>query len=223
VLLDAGLAVGVVTAIAGVTRVRAHVEGTAGHAGTVPMPGRRDALTAAAEMALAVERFCAARPTELVGTVGRFSVAGGGAVNVIPGNVEFSVDVRSGDDATRTAAASAIAAECRAIAARRGVMLQLDVYFDLESAPCDEKLQGLLAESIAAQGLEVRRLRSGAGHDAMEFCRVVPTAMLFSRCGNGGISHNPREVLAAEDAEIATQVLLDFLKRLDVRGLRQAR
>jgi hydantoinase/carbamoylase family amidase len=215
VLLDAGLALGVVTAIAGVTRVRAKATGTAGHAGTVPMPGRRDALTAAAEMALAVERFCAARPAELVGTVGRFAVAGGGAVNVIPGDVEFTVDVRSGEDPTRVAAAAAIERECRAIAARRDVALQWEVYFELESAPCDEGLQAALARSIAARGAEVRYLRSGAGHDAMEFCRVVPTAMLFVRCGNGGISHNPRETLAAEDAEIATQVLLDFLERFE--------
>jgi acetylornithine deacetylase/succinyl-diaminopimelate desuccinylase-like protein len=179
------------------------------------MPGRRDALTAAAEMALAVERFCAARPGELVGTVGRFAVAGGGAVNVIPGDVEFTVDVRSGEDPTRVAAAAAIERECRAIAARRDVALQWEVYFELESAPCDEGLQAALARSIAARGAEVRHLRSGAGHDAMEFCRVVPTAMLFVRCGNGGISHNPRETLAAEDAEIATQVLLDFLERFE--------
>jgi allantoate deiminase/N-carbamoyl-L-amino-acid hydrolase len=221
VLLDAGLAVGVVTAIAGVTRVRARVDGTAGHAGTVPMPGRRDALTAAAEMALAVEKFCAARPAELVGTVGRFSVAGGGAINVIPGKVEFTVDLRSDRDATRIAAASAVEAECRAIAARRCVMLEWDAFFELESAPCDEKLQAVLAESIAARGHEVRHLRSGAGHDAMEFCRIVPTAMLFVRCGNGGISHNPREILAAEDAEIATEVLLDFFERLDVARLKR--
>jgi hydantoinase/carbamoylase family amidase len=221
VLLDAGLAVGVVTAIAGVTRVRARVDGTAGHAGTVPMPGRRDALTAAAEMALAVEKFCAARPAELVGTVGRFSVAGGGAINVIPGKVEFTVDLRSDRDATRIAAASAVEAQCRAIAARRGVSLEWDAFFELESAPCDEKLQAVLAASIAAQGHQVRHLRSGAGHDAMEFCRIVPTAMLFVRCGNGGISHNPREILAAEDAEIATEVLLDFFERLDVARLKR--
>jgi hydantoinase/carbamoylase family amidase len=216
VLLDEGLPVGVVTAIAGVTRVRARVHGTAGHAGTVPMPLRRDALTAAAEMALAIERFCAARPAELVGTVGRFSVAGGGAINVIPGEVELTVDVRSEDDATRRSAAAAIEAECRAIAARRSVTLEWNAFFELDSAPCDAKLQAALASSIASKGIAVRHLRSGAGHDAMEFARIVPTAMLFVRCGNGGISHNPLETLAAADAEVATEVLLDFLRRLKV-------
>ncbi len=96
VLLNEGLAVGVVTSIAGGSRVRARVEGLAGHAGTVPMPGRQDALAAASEMVLAIERHCAERAESLVGTVGKLAVVGGGAINVIPGAVEFTVDVRSG-------------------------------------------------------------------------------------------------------------------------------
>jgi hydantoinase/carbamoylase family amidase len=222
VLLDEGLALGVVTAIAGVTRVRARVTGTAGHAGTVPMGARRDALAAAAEMALAVERFCATRALELVGTVGRFAVAGGGAINVIPGTVDFTVDLRSDTDATRRSAAAEIEGECRAIAARRGVGLAWDPFFELDCAPCDPALQAVLAAAIAERGLEVRHLRSGAGHDAMEFAGLVPTAMLFVRCGAGGISHNPAETLSAEDADIATQVLLDFFERLDVSKLKRA-
>jgi allantoate deiminase len=216
VLLDEGCAVGVVTAIAGVTRVRVRVTGVAGHAGTVPMPARRDALAAAAEMALAVERLCAARPDELVGTVGRFGVSGGGAINVIPGAAEFTVDLRSGRDASRRGAATVLEGECRAIAARRKVGLEWDAFFELDGAPCDAALQAVLAESIAAKGIDVRFLRSGAGHDAMEFASRVPTAMLFVRCGNGGISHNPREIMTAEDAQIATEVLLDTFQRLDV-------
>jgi allantoate deiminase len=215
VLLEEGRAVGVVTAIAGVTRVRARVIGVAGHAGTVPMWGRRDALAAAAEMALAVERFCASRPDELVGTVGRFGVAGGGAINVIPGAAEFTVDLRSGADASRRRAAAALEAECQAIAARRRVELEWDRFFELDCAPCDPALQAVLSASIASKGIDVRHLRSGAGHDAMEFSHRVPTAMLFVRCGNGGISHNPREILSAEDAEVATEVLLDSFERLD--------
>ena len=216
VLLDEGLPVGVVTAIAGVTRLRARVSGVAGHAGTVPMPARRDALAAAADMVLAIERFCASRPEELVGTVGRLAVAGGGAINVIPGDVEFTIDIRSAADTSRRHAAAVLEAECRAVAARRSVSIEWTKFFELDGAPCDPGLQAVLAASIAAQGITVRRLRSGAGHDAMEFSRVVPTAMLFVRCGNGGISHNPRESLSAEDADIATRVLLDFLERLEV-------
>jgi acetylornithine deacetylase/succinyl-diaminopimelate desuccinylase-like protein len=165
-------------------------------------------------MTLAVERHCTARSAELVGTVGRFTVAGGGAINVIPGDVDFTVDIRSETDSTRRAAAAELEAECRAVAARRNVSVGWARFFELDSAPCDPGLQSLLGESIAAQGIAVRRLRSGAGHDAMEFSRLVPTAMLFVRCGNGGISHNPRETLSVEDADIATRVLLDFLERL---------
>ena len=215
VLLDEGRAVGIVTAIAGVTRVRARVTGVAGHAGTVPMWGRRDALAAAAEKALLVERYCAMRSEELVGTVGRFAVSGGGAINVIPGKAEFTVDLRSGVDASRRRAAVSLEAECQAIAARRRVELEWDRFFELDCAPCDPALQATLAGSVAAKGIEARFLRSGAGHDAMEFSHRVPTAMLFVRCGNGGISHNPREIMSAEDAEVATEVLLDCFERLD--------
>jgi allantoate deiminase len=216
VLLAAGLPVGVVTSIAGATRVRVKVKGLAGHAGTVPMPGRRDALTAAAEMALAIERHCAERADTLVGTVGRFAVAGGGAYNVIPGDVEFGVDLRSGDDARRLAALAAIERECRAIAARRNVQLGWTPFFELKAAPCDPRLQERWAESIAAQGITPRYLPSGAGHDAMEMAVVAPIAMLFVRCGNGGISHNPLETMTAEDADIGTRVFLHFLEHFDL-------
>jgi hydantoinase/carbamoylase family amidase len=220
VLLDAGLPVGVVTSIAGGVRLRARVEGVAGHAGTVPMPARQDALAAAAEMVLAIERHCAERADTLVGTVGRLAVAGGGAINVIPGAVEFTVDLRSGDDARRRAAQTTIEAGCRAIAARRRVTLAWEPFFELAAAPCDARLQAQWADAIAAHGVPVRRLPSGAGHDAMEFAAIAPVAMLFVRCGNGGVSHNPRETLAVEDAEIATSVFLHFLEHFDPAPLR---
>ena len=215
VLLEAGLPVGVVTAIAGGARLRVRVEGVAGHAGTVPMPARQDALAAAAEMVLAIERHCAERPGTLVGTVGKLAVAGGGAINVIPGVVEFTVDLRSGDDAVRRAATTAIETQCRAIAARRRVALAWEPYFELAAAPCDARLQALWADAIAAEGVAVRHLPSGAGHDAMEFAGVAPIAMLFVRCGAGGVSHNPRETLSAEDADVATRVFLRFLEAFD--------
>jgi allantoate deiminase/N-carbamoyl-L-amino-acid hydrolase len=219
VLLHEGLPVGVVTSIAGGSRIKVRVEGLAGHAGTVPMTGRRDALPAAAEMALAIERHCAERADTLVGTVGKFGVAGGGAINVIPGAVEFTVDLRSGDDAKRKAAVAAVEAECRAIAARRNVAIAWEPFFELSAAPCDARLQALWARSVAAHGVVPRYLPSGAGHDAMEFAAVAPIAMLFVRCGAGGISHNPRETLAAEDAEMATSVFLHFLEHFDPRTL----
>ena len=99
VLLNEGLPVGIVTAIAGASRLRVGVSGLAGHAGTVPMGSRQDALTAASEMVLFVERHCESR-AGLVGTVGKMSVLPG-AINVIPQDVEFTIDVRSGDDSLR--------------------------------------------------------------------------------------------------------------------------
>ena len=221
VLLDAGLAVGVVTSIAGGSRIRARVTGLAGHAGTVPMTIRRDALAAAAEMMLAIERHCSERADTLVGTVGKLAIPGGGAINVIPGEVEFTVDLRSGDDARRIAALSEVEAACKAIAIRRGVTLMWEPFFQLRAAPCDPRLQAQFARSIAAMGLPVKRLASGAGHDAMEMVNIAPIAMLFVRCGNGGISHNPLETMTAEDADIATAVLLHFLEHFDPASVRE--
>jgi allantoate deiminase len=215
VLLEAGLPLGVVTSIAGATRIRCTVAGLAGHAGTVPMTGRQDALAAASEMVLAVERHCTVNPG-LVGTVGRLTVLPG-AVNVIPQDVEFTIDLRSGVDATRIAAVQALRAECTAIAARRRVTLGFDPFFELKAAPCDAALQRRLARAIEARGLPVTHLPSGAGHDAMEFPAVCPIAMLFVRCGNGGISHHPSETMTAHDAELATEVLLRFFESFDDR------
>jgi allantoate deiminase len=211
VLLNEALPVGVVTSIAGASRVKCGVTGLAGHAGTVPMGARKDALTAAAEMVLAVEQHCAAHPG-LVGTVGKLE-ARPGAVNVIPQDVTFTIDVRSGEDVARVAAVEALRARCLAIAARRGVKLDFDLFFELQAAPCDPGLQAQLARSVARQGVTVRHLASGAGHDAMVFPAACPVAMLFVRCGNGGISHHPDEIMTAEDAELATAVLLDFLEQ----------
>ena len=213
VLLDAGLSLGVVTAIAGASRIRCAVTGLAGHAGTVPMSARQDALAAASEMVLALERHCTVHPG-LVGTVGRMTVLPG-AVNVIPQDVEFTVDLRSGVDATRRAALEALRAEFAAIAARRRVGLAFEPFFELTASPCDDRLQQQFADAIAAQGLPVRHLPSGAGHDAMSFPSVCPIAMLFVRCGNGGISHHPDETMTLEDADAATEVLLRVIEHFE--------
>ena len=213
VLLNEGLPVGVVTAIAGASRLRVNVSGLAGHAGTVPMGSRQDALTAAAEMVLFVERYCEAR-AGLVGTVGKLSVLPG-AINVIPQDAEFTIDVRSGDDALRRGAVAAFQSTFAEIATRRRVALKAVPFYAADAAPCDATLQQAFAAAIAAHGIPVRYLPSGAGHDAMVFPAVAPTAMLFVRCGNNGISHHPDETMTAEDAEIATSVLLSFLERYE--------
>ncbi len=210
VLLEAALPVGVVTRIAGSVRSAVCVEGLSGHAGTVPMALRRDAAAAAAEMVLAVERRCRAQP-DLVGTVGKLDVPRG-AVNVIPGRCEFSIDIRSGSDAVRDAAAADVSAAIGEIAARRGVKVAERRILQAASVPCAPLLEDAWAASIERiTGRPALRLPSGAGHDAMMMASLTDIGMLFVRCGNGGISHHPDETLSAADADVAARVFRDFL------------
>jgi N-carbamoyl-L-amino-acid hydrolase len=215
VLLEARLPVGVVTNIAGSVRSAVMVQGLSGHAGTVPMALRRDAAAAAAEMVLAVERCCNEQPG-LVGTVGKLEVPGG-AVNVIPGRCEFSIDVRSGSDALREAAAADISSQIAKIAARRGVKVDQRRVLEAASVPCSAALQDAWAASVERiTGRTAMRLPSGAGHDAMMMANLADIGMLFVRCGHGGISHHPDETLNAADAGIAAQVFQDFLLHFQV-------
>lgn len=211
VLLDAGRALGVVTSIAGSVRMLVAIVGLGGHAGTVPMALRRDAAAAAAEIVLAVEKRCSTSPG-LVGTVGRLEVPNG-AVNVIPGRCELSIDIRAGDDAVRDAAVADLLEEITRIAARRKVMADVRRVLEAASAPCSGALQRQIGAAIArATGdQEPLHLPSGAGHDAMKMAAVTPVGMLFVRCGNGGISHHPDETLSADDADAAARVFTDFL------------
>jgi allantoate deiminase len=213
VLLNEGLPVGVVTAIAGVSRLRVNVTGLAGHAGTVPMGARQDALTAASEMVQLVERHCGEH-AGLVGTVGKLTVMPG-AINVIPEEVEFTVDVRSADNTLRSSAVVALGRAFAEIARRRNVKVETTSFFEADAAPCDAVLQQKLGEAITAKGIPLRKLPSGAGHDAMVFPPVCPIGMLFVRCGNNGISHHPNETMTAADAEIATAVLLHFFEHFE--------
>lgn len=212
VLLNGDTPVGVVTAIAGGVRYALAIDGAAGHAGTVPMEARHDALLAAAEIALFVERRASAEP-ELVGTVGRFDVPEG-AINVIPRRCELSLDIRSQDDGAAACALADVLAEAQVIAGRRGVRLSAHELLRAKAVPCAPRLQQLFADSIERANLPVKRLASGAGHDAVMFDGFTEIGMLFVRCGNGGISHSPLETVTAEDAGIAAQILRDTLVRI---------
>jgi allantoate deiminase len=212
VLEAEGLAVGTVTGIAAQLRYRVEVIGTAGHAGTCSMPLRRDALTGAAEMVLAVEAIARAAASDLVATVGTIE-ASPGAANVIAGSVRFTLDVRAGDAARRDAAAEAMLDRIHAIADARGLGFSIERIHDLPASPCDPALMDLLDAATVAAGQPVRRLVSGAGHDAMVMAALCPTAMLFVRC-KSGISHNPAEHVDPADAEIALGVMLGFIERL---------
>jgi allantoate deiminase len=217
VLEAEGLPVGVVTAIGGATRYSVDVEGMAGHAGTVPMALRQDALAAAAECVLAVEARCASEP-DLVGTVGRIEAAPG-ATNVIPGNVRFTVDVRAPRDAQRRAAAADIEATIAAICARRRVGVRISRLHEEPTTACAVWLQEQLGNAIAAEGLPVRRLHSGAGHDGIALVALADVGMLFLRC-QSGVSHNPLEAIAVEDAELSARVLLRFVENFSPDGRR---
>jgi allantoate deiminase/N-carbamoyl-L-amino-acid hydrolase len=211
VLLREGIALGVVTSIASGSRHLLRVRGEAGHAGTVPMAGRRDALAAAAEMVLAVEEGGATGAfAGGVATVGVLRVKDGTG-NVIPGEVEFSADIRAPDDVRRRSLEGAILARLREIAARRGVTLEEARTHEVHSAPCAVWLQDRIAAAIERCAVSVRRLPSGAGHDAMIFAEATDVGMMFVRCGAGGVSHNPAETVTAEDAALAIRALFEFL------------
>lgn len=209
VLEAEGLPVGVVTAINGASRFTVEVLGMAGHAGTVPMHLRQDALAAAAEMVLQVEREARAA-RDIVATVGRLEVRPG-AVNVIPGSVTFTIDARSPRDAARHDVVAHLRDDLAAVARLRGVKVRVERSYEEPAATCHPALIQQLENAVARAGIRPRRLPSGAGHDGLAMVALCPIAMLFVRC-KGGVSHNPAESITAEDADIATAVLLDFLR-----------
>jgi len=208
VLEAEGLPTGVVTAINGGNRFSIELTGMAGHAGTVPMHLRRDALAAAAECVLAVERIAAELPA-IVGTVGRIEALPG-AMNVIPGKVRFSLDVRAPTDERRHAAVSVMRTACEAIAKRRDVAIALSPLWEAKTALCDPGLQRQFAVAIEADGGRVHHLPSGAGHDGMAIVAIAPIAMLFVRCA-GGISHNPAEAVALADIAAGARAFARFI------------
>jgi allantoate deiminase len=205
-------ALGVVTSISGATRMRLTVTGEAGHAGTVPMALRRDALAAAAEMTLAVESL-GRSTSDLVATVGQIS-ATPGAVNVIPGSVSFSLDLRHPDDATRQSSVAQLLAIVADIAKRRHVMISSKTTYDEPAASADPRVMALLAASLERLQQPIVQLPSGAGHDAMAIAKRWPMGMLFLRC-KGGISHNPAESITTADADLAVRALVDVVRNFD--------
>jgi allantoate deiminase len=200
------LTVSVVTAIAGQSRLRVEFSGVAGHAGTVPMNLRHDALAGAAEFILAVEN-CG-----VTATVGKLEIESG-ASNVIPGKVSLTLDVRDQKDARRLAAVKALQKKAKIIANRRGLKLIWTPVQQTAAVPCDKTLTQIFSKCVAQRGLEVLKLPSGAGHDAAALSAICPVAMLFVRCKKG-ISHNPAESVKTADVRVAIEVLADFIQTL---------
>jgi allantoate deiminase len=204
------LPVGVVTAISGATRLAASLTGMAGHAGTVPMALRHDALTGAAECIVAIEELCRTDPGGLVGTVG-YIHANPGATNVIPGQVSFTMDIRAPTDTHRRKAVADIVRRIESIAKGRKLKLQVDVTHENRTVPCAPWLRSQIAEAIAAEGFRVFELPSGAGHDGMAMIDIADVGMVFVRC-RGGISHHPDEHVETADADAGARVLLRLIE-----------
>ena len=211
VLEARGLPVGVVSAIAGQDRMRIAFTGEAGHAGTVPMDRRRDALVVASMFVVAVEQEARLRPG-LVATVGRLEVQPG-ASNVIPGRVELTLDVRHADDAVRLEASQRLIADAHTLAEGRSLTVDVHPMSENAAVPCSHRLVALLCDAV---GPDTVRLTSGAGHDAVTMSSLTEVGMLFVRC-KGGVSHNPAESVSAEDVAVAVDVLGRFLDLLAER------
>ena len=212
VLYEKDIPVGVVTAIAGQCRVGIVINGEAGHAGTVPMDMRKDALACAAEFVLAVEKFADLNKTDIVATVGKLHIINA-ASNVIPGEVTGSLDLRSPDKKILSSSYDALKKTAEEICKKRGIAFEWNLIQQTKPVTCDERLNKLLAQSVEESGFNLVRLVSGAGHDAVPVSEVSPVAMLFVRCFKG-ISHNPLENVELKDMAAALKVSDNFIQQL---------
>jgi N-carbamoyl-L-amino-acid hydrolase len=218
VLDEAGTDIGVVEGIVGIRWWDITVEGMANHAGTTPMNRRRDALLAASELALAVNRVASTMPGTQVATVGRIR-AEPGAPNVIPGRVEMSLEVRDLAAEKMESVFRAVEAEARRIAGARATPITFtEIDVALAPAPTDERLRKVIESAAASLGLSYRRMPSVAGHDAQDMAHVAPMAMIFVP-SEGGISHSPREYTAPVDIANGVDVLLRTLLAIDGRSI----
>ncbi|SER03244.1 allantoate deiminase [Faunimonas pinastri] len=215
VLEAEGLPLGTVTAIAGQIRAVVRVRGMAGHAGTVPMAMRRDALAASAEAILAIEAVAKAG-ADLVATVGEIQ-AGPGASNVIAGETRFTLDLRSGNGLAKAAAFEEIERRLREIGTARRVVFEIEVGSNTGATACDPGLIECIDEACEAVQGRSLHLLSGAGHDAIALAGLCPIGMIFVRC-EGGISHNPAENITEADAGAAFAALLHAAQTVIRRG-----
>ena len=212
VLCELDLPLGVVSSINGSVRYVGEMVGMASHAGTTPMDRRRDAAAGVAELALYVEQR-AARDGDSVGTIGLLNVPAG-SINVVPGRCQFSLDLRAPTDAQRDALAQDVLQELLRIAQRRGLRCSLEETMRASAAPSAPQWQQRWERAVAALGLPVHCMPSGAGHDAMKLHEILPQAMLFVRGENGGISHNPLESTTHNDMQLAVEAFNHLLLQL---------
>lgn len=208
-----GLALGVVEAINGARRLNCRFTGEAGHAGTVPMSHRKDALAAAAEWMVRVETLTREQGGNRVATVGTLRCAPG-AVNVIPGDVTLTLDIRGPHDQPLDGLLDTLLKEAQAIASRRQLRFSAEEFYRIAATACDSGLQQVLSEAVQAVQGRSLTLPSGAGHDAIAMAERWPSAMLFVRC-KGGISHHPAESVTADDVALAIAAFSRAVSALD--------
>jgi N-carbamoyl-L-amino-acid hydrolase len=206
------LPLGIVTSINGSVRYVGEIIGMASHAGTTPMDSRRDAATATAELALYTEKRGGAAPN-LVATMGILAVPNG-SINVVPGRCRFSLDIRATTDEVRDACAKDVLAALARICERRGLNHTIEETMRAPAAPSAPEWQQRWERAVAATGLPVFRMPSGAGHDAMKLHEIMPQAMLFVRGENAGISHNPLESSTSDDMQLAIDAFMHVLNEL---------
>ena len=212
VLYEKKVPVALVKGIAGQVRAEVVFKGMAGHAGTVPMDMRNDAMCGAAEFILAVEELAGRAGSGLVATVGKLQIANA-ASNVIPGEVVCSVDIRSADEGVLSQGHLQLKALCEAIGVERGLEVVWTVVQSSSPVVCDVRMNELLGKSIRGAGYEMVELVSGAGHDAVPISAVSPVCMMFVRCYKG-ISHHPQEHVETEDLAAAIVVADEFIHQL---------
>ena len=212
VLNEIDLPLGIVTSINGSVRYVGEIIGMASHAGTTPMDRRRDAATAAAELALFVEQRGASVP-HLVATIGMLEVPNG-SINVVPGRCKFSLDIRATTNEVRDACAADIRQALKALCERRGVHYKLEETMRAAAAPSAPEWQQRWERAVETLGLPLFRMPSGAGHDAMKLHEIMPQAMLFLRGLNAGISHNPLESITNDDTDLCVRAFQNLLEQL---------
>ena len=212
VLNELDIPLGIVTSINGSVRYTGEVLGVACHAGTTPMNRRRDAATAVAELALYVEQR-AGQDGDSVGTVGMLQVPNG-SINVVPGQCNFSLDLRAPNNTQRDALANDVLAALQSICERRGLRYNLEETMRAAAAPSAPVWQQRWEVAVESLGVPLHRMPSGAGHDAMKLHEVMPQAMLFVRGQNAGISHNPLESTTADDMQLAVDAFSHLLNNV---------
>ncbi|HHV64995.1 MAG TPA: Zn-dependent hydrolase [Peptococcaceae bacterium] len=212
VLEYSNLSLGVVTGIASSLRLLLTVTGKADHAGATPMNLRADALAGAAQIISMVEQE-AKESQSAVATVGRIQAYPGG-INIIPGKVEFTIDLRDLSPEVSARLEKNILEKAREICKQRGLSLEVELMQRVPPAPCSEEIIATILESCDKLGVKTMKLPSGAGHDAMQMINICPIGMIFVRSKNG-ISHHPAEWSSPEDCALGAQVLMETLLKLD--------